>query len=488
MALKNFKKSKKIVKIGVIILLLVILGGGGYFIYRQFYYQTPITAAAEGALQTTTARRGDLELSASGTGSYIPVSTANIGFETSGQIVELNVAIGDKVENGQVLARLDNTSAQVAYDQAQRTLLNLTSVASIATAEDAVATAETAVGSAKDTLVYIISYNVFNYEQKLAEAELALIAAQQTAKNNPSTDNTNAVTTAEAEVARYQKNLTSAWYYYDNTYVPEMFTVEQRTAGSKKVTKYIAKPSDADIASARAGYTLAKATLLEAQYYLAALTGEEIPADATGTALNEFKQAKLGVQTAQDTLDALELTSPISGIVTTVGAGLGDIVSSGTIITIADISNVNIEFYLDETDFDKVAVGYPVKVVFDSLPDLTFSGEVKSIDPSLSEQNGSKLVKGEAELDAISPEAQKKLLLGMNASIDVIGGTATNAIIISVDALHEIDTDQFGVYVLNNGKLTFKLVEVGLNDSYSAEIKSGLQQGAVVSTGLLETN
>ncbi len=488
MALKNIKRSNKLVKIGVIFLSLIIIGGGGFFIYRQFLYQAPVTAASEGALQSTIASRGDLELSASGTGSYVPVSTVNIGFETSGQILELNVAIGDKVEKGQVLARLDSTSAQIDYDQDQRTLLNLTSVASIATAEEAVATAETAVESAKNTLVYIISYNVFNYENKLAEAEMALIAAQQTAKDNPSTENTDAATSADAVVARYQKNLTSAWYYYDNTYVPETFTVEQRTAGSKKVTKYIAKPSDSNIASARASYTLAQATMQEAQYYLAALKGEDIPADATGTALNEFEQAKLNVQTAQDTLDSLELTAPISGIITSVAADLGDMVSSGTIITISDIASVNIEFYLDETDFDKVAVDYPVIVVFNSLPDLTFPGKVTSIDPSLSDQNGSKLVKGEAKLDPISPATQKKLLLGMSASIDVIGGTATNAIIISTDALHEIDKDQFGVYVLNNDKLVFKIVEIGLKDSYSAEIKSGLQQGDVVSTGLLETN
>ena len=365
MALKNFKKSNKFVKIGVILLGLLIIGGSGFFIYRQFIYQAPVTASAEGTLQTNTARRGDLELSASGTGSYVAASTANIGFETSGQIEELNVSIGDKVEKGQVLARLDSTSAHIAYDQAQRNLLNLTSVASIATAEDAVAIAETAVGSAKDTLVYIISYNVYNYEQKLAEAEEILIVAQQTANNTPSTENSDAVTAAEAEVAKYEKNLTSAWYYYDNTYVEEMFTVEQRTAGSKKITKYIAKPSDADITSARASYTLAQATLQEAQYYLSALKGEEVPADATGTALNEFEQAKLDVQTAQDTLDSLELNAPISGIVTVVDASLGDMVSSGTIVTISDIASVNIEFYLDETDFDKVSVGYPVKVVFD---------------------------------------------------------------------------------------------------------------------------
>ena len=149
---------------------------------------------------------------------------------------------------------------------------------------------------------------------------------------------------------------------------------------------------------------------------------------------------------------------------------------------------MNLDFYLDETDFDKVAVGYPVSVVFDSLPDLTFTGKVTSVDPSLSDQNGSMLIKGTAVLDSISPATQETLLLGMNASIDVIGGTATNAVLVSVDALHEIDKDQYGVYLLKAGKLQFTPVEVGLKDSFNAEIKSGLQSGDVVSTGLLETN
>jgi multidrug efflux pump subunit AcrA (membrane-fusion protein) len=97
------------------------------------------------------------------------------------------------------------------------------------------------------------------------------------------------------------------------------------------------------------------------------------------------------------------------------------------------------------------------------------------------------LIKGTAVLDSISPATQETLLLGMNASIDVIGGTATNAVLVSVDALHEIDKDQYGVYILKNGKLEFTPVVIGLKDSFNAEIKSGLQAGDVVSTGLLET-
>ena len=83
----------------MILLALIIIAGGGYYVYRQFFYKAPVQAAAE-TLQTTTARQGDLELSASGTGSYVAAATASIGFDTSGQIVEMNAAIGDKVEKG----------------------------------------------------------------------------------------------------------------------------------------------------------------------------------------------------------------------------------------------------------------------------------------------------------------------------------------------------------------------------------------------------
>jgi HlyD family secretion protein len=486
MASNIIQKHRKASRIGFVILGLIILAGGGYFIYRQFIYKAPVQAASE-TLQTTTAKRGDLKLTASGTGSYVAAATSSIGFSTSGQIVEMNVKVGDKVEKDQVLAKLDSTTAQIAYDQANRTLLNLTSPASIATAETAVATAQTTLDNAYQTLIYIISPQVFSYEQKLAAAELALINAQKVAAATPSAENDAKVTAAQAAVDRATKSLKSANYYYKNTYVPEKFTVQQNVPGTRKTTKYLAAPSDADIASARGEYALAQATLQEANDYVAALKGEDVSASATGTSLNAFEQAKLDLQNAKTTLDALQLVAPISGTVTSVSAGLGDFVSSGAIITISDVSHVTLDFYLDETDFDKVSVGYPVSVVFDSLPDSTFTGKVTSVDPSLSDQNGSMLIKGTAVLDSISPATQETLLLGMNASIDVIGGTATNAVLVSVDALHEIDKDQYGVYILKNGKLEFTPVVIGLKDSFNAEIKSGLQAGDVVSTGLLET-
>jgi len=75
----------------------------------------------------------------------------------------------------------------------------------------------------------------------------------------------------------------------------------------------------------------------------------------------------------------------------------------------------------------------------------------------------------------------------MGASVTVISAQTQNAILVPLAALHEYAPGKYAVFVLRNGKLTVQMVEVGLQDLVSAEIKSGLQVGDVVSTGLLAT-
>ena len=77
--------------------------------------------------------------------------------------------------------------------------------------------------------------------------------------------------------------------------------------------------------------------------------------------------------------------------------------------------------------------------------------------------------------------------MGLNASVDVIGGRAENALLVPIEALREIEADRYGVFVMEDGQLRFREVEVGLCDLTYAEIKSGLRQGDQVSTGIMET-
>ena len=120
------------------ILVVVILAGagGGYYYYRQT--ATSVEAASAAPLQTATVKRGSLVISADGTGSVISENEVQLGFEYSGVLAQLNVAVGDEVNEGDVLAvsspgddaatlQSNLTSAKLAVLQAQQNLDDLTS-------------------------------------------------------------------------------------------------------------------------------------------------------------------------------------------------------------------------------------------------------------------------------------------------------------------------------------------------------------------------
>jgi multidrug efflux pump subunit AcrA (membrane-fusion protein) len=91
------------------------------------------------------------------------------------------------------------------------------------------------------------------------------------------------------------------------------------------------------------------------------------------------------------------------------------------------------------------------------------------------------------QLDADSYSKPLALPVGSNATVDVIGGRAENAVLVPVEALREIDNDQYAVFVLENGEPRLRVVTVGLMDYTSAEITSGLEAGEIVTTGTVPT-
>ena len=78
----------------------------------MFSSQTSTTQ--DSTLQTAKATKGDLVLYANGTGTVIPEAESALGFNTNGQVKEINVKVGDTVKAGQVLAQLDATDEQIS--------------------------------------------------------------------------------------------------------------------------------------------------------------------------------------------------------------------------------------------------------------------------------------------------------------------------------------------------------------------------------------
>ena len=115
----------------IIVVIVLIAGGVGYYYYQQT--SSTVQAASDTPLQTATVRRGNLILSASGTGSVITKDAAQLGFETAGELAQLNIEVGEQVKEGDVLAisspsdstaslQSKLTSARLALLQAQQDL------------------------------------------------------------------------------------------------------------------------------------------------------------------------------------------------------------------------------------------------------------------------------------------------------------------------------------------------------------------------------
>lgn len=465
-------------------IVLLVIGAGVYY-YEQVYLPAHTTVNAP--LQTTVAYKGNLTVSAKGTGILQPANEVQLGFGISGRLVTLNVKAGDQVTKGQLLAQLDNTDQQVKYDQAQRALANLTSPGDIAQAQQDVATAATTLTNAKYALMHVISPSVFQSQQQVLADQQALNDAQTAGGASPTADQQKAIDAAQAKLKQDQAVLAGNQIWYKEVYLPLNYTVwavdPTSTSNSHRRVKLVEGPSDLEIQTDQAAYDLAQASLQQAQWYLDALNGKDVPVNAGGANLSALQTAKFNVQTAKANLDGSQIFAPMSGTIVSISAKLNDNVSKSPIIVLGDLSRLYLQTYVSESDYQKFQVGSEADIVFDAIPDQTFKGTVIQVNPILDKSTNTAVVGGLVQMEPTTTH----LLMGMSAAVDVIVGRSQNAVLVPLVALHEYTPGKFALFVMRNGKLSVDFVQVGLKDAVDAEITSGLQAGEVVSTGLVGT-
>jgi HlyD family secretion protein len=522
-----------------LLIVVVLAAGGGYYYYNNVYEQPQ--EAVEETLRTSRVRRGDLVISASGSGELIPADDVSVGFTTSGVLAEVLVKVGDHVQAGDVLARLDvgessravataelkvaQAEATLASQQdpaaAQRTValaeiqvaqaeinlasaqLKLDELLNWAPDEDAIALAQTNLEAAQAS--YEATANQSTYDQttsvrvSLEQAKTSLEDAQETYDtawdpardwelNDPrrasrlESERESATRNLEKvqqnlEIAQANYNL--AWANINNTSKLNAWTQVLNAQAALEDAQ--TGPSDSDIEAAHLSVQQAELSLRQAQINL---EEAQLGADTTQAELS-LAQAQLDLEAAQEKLDQLSLVAPITGLVTAVEAQVGQTAGTSPIVTLANLDEPLVELYLDETDLDNIAVGNEVDVIFDALPDQTFTGRIVRIEPALVTMEGVPTVRAVAALEDAS---LADLPAGLNASVDVIGGKAENALLVPVEALRELAPGQYAVFVVKeDGSLEMRPVEVGLMDYANAQIISGLELGEQVSTGIVET-
>ena len=445
----------------LLVFILIIAGtGGGYYYYRQT--EESAQAAAQPAVQTATIRRGSLVISATGSGSVIPAAETDLAFSRSGVITELNVKVGDQVEAGDVLAVLESseTTASLAYKLSSAKLTVLK-----------------AQQSRDDLLVADRS--------GLAQAQLDLIAAQKSLDTLVANRSKMGYQRCDQDtIADYQDAYDHAVERYKRVTDNERWKAVQTALANLNWCS--ANYTEEEIATQDLKIKLAEIEVAELNKKIEQL---QSGADATEVAMAEaeLENAEAQLALVEEEIQPEELVAPFSGTVMSIDAEVGDQVSTSPILNLADLNHPKLEIFLDETDINSISVGYEVEVIFDAFPNQVFTGHVTSVDPSLISSGMVQAVRGEMQLDEGSFAKPQTLVLGLNASVEVIGSRAENVLLAPVEALREVSEDSYGVFVMENGQPRLKVVEVGLMDYTYAEIKSGLLEGDTVTTGVVET-
>ena len=456
---------KKAYWIGLVI-VLVLAAGGGYAYYRFAYL--PSQETAEPVLGTSQVRQGDLIISVSGSGTLVPGSEVELGFQTGGYLDEVLVDVGDRVQEGDVLARQE--TGELEMNVAEADINARLAQLDLEDAREGASDAELA-----------------NARAAVASAQSSLLNAQYTYST---TLNSSIDSAARARLIEYQ-------WYIDQSWEAD----EKREDGIIDQDDYEETWNDRAAAEQRLGDALkqAKTEELDAGNQLDQArnnvyqASENLQLLQSGPTTDTIMRAELSLdeavlkqEEARDDLESADLRAPIDGTVVDVAAIPGEYVGTTAFITLADLEEPLFQFWVEESDMGGVTVGNRVEIVFEALPDDTFTGEVIRVDPALVTVGNTLAVQAWARLDLASHPSG--LLGGMNGDIEIISAEARDALLVPIQALRQLGTDQYAVFVVQpDGELALRPVEVGLQDFVSAEIISGLEASEIVSTGVEES-
>jgi HlyD family secretion protein len=215
--------------------------------------------------------------------------------------------------------------------------------------------------------------------------------------------------------------------------------------------------------------------------------------------LFQIEQAQASLESTLDTLSKTIYNSPIDGIITSLRVEEGETAMIGTmnnpgtiLMTIADLSVMEVEVEVDETDVIGVEIGHRAEVRVDALPDQTIEGKVTEIGSSALQQTTASQESKDFKVIITLENPPESLKPGLSASADIITAEKQDVLAVPISALvlrekeeenSKNDEQEEGVYVVENSRVKFFPVEKGIMGEMMIEITSGLEEGQEIVVG-----
>jgi len=199
-------------------------------------------------------------------------------------------------------------------------------------------------------------------------------------------------------------------------------------------------------------------------------------------------EAQAAVAKAEVDVENTYIRAPFDGTVLTKNADVGEIVapfassasSKGSVVTLADMSSLEVEADVSESNIQKVKEGQRCEIILDAYPDTRYPAHVKKIVPTADRSRATVMTKVSFDQkdDRVLPEMSARINFFPDDSQPSSGQRAT-AIVVPNDAITSRD-DKTIVFRVDNGMTNAIEVAIGRKLGSQTEIKSGLNVGDTV--------
>ncbi len=219
-------------------------------------------------------------------------------------------------------------------------------------------------------------------------------------------------------------------------------------------------------------------------------------------------QAEAALVEAEDQLSKTIFTAPMAGRVTRLNVEVGETVIIGTmnnagslVLTISDLSVMEVVVQVDETDVSLIALGDSASIRIDAFPNRTFVGRVTEIGNSAitppSQQSSGQQAAIDFEVVLTLEQTDAPLRPDLSATAEIVVETRKQALGVpiiamtvredSLSAPTEGETEESreveGVFVVTGDRVTFTPVQIGIAGQEYFEVLSGLSEGDTVVAG-----
>jgi len=435
MAQKRSSRRNSVLAYVVPAIVILLVAIGAYIVFARQREQTNQSSNSV----TFTVRRGDVAPVLSLTGQVVAAKTVNLAFETGGTIKEVAVSVGDTVKKGQFLAAIDATDLERQVEIAK------------ANYDSALAQYEQAKAGTPASQLKVQEINVTYALKALNKAKDQLSQLQRDPSATPS-----AIASAQDAVDKAQQQ-----------YETSLAQLQASKAGP---TSYELKSKLGAVTQAKYNYEQALANLSKAKLY----------APMAGTVLQVNGEVGETVN-AGISSSARTQTSGASGSTgSTSGSSSGS--STSAFIVIADLTRLEVSAAVDQVDIVNLSVGQKVKITFDALPDMEFTGNVRYIDPNPT--NSQNVITYPVTVTIDNPD--RRLRPGMAANLEIELDKRTNVLVVPNLAVR-VQSGKKVVTKIVDGAPTDVPVVTGISDDRYTEIVSGLVEGDVVVVNAIST-